>query len=403
MTMRVAIHCLAAAAILGPHTSTRAVAQDGAPSQRGAAHAHEHAEVIPSRVLVFPDTRDGRRVLSVDLHTHSVFSDGHVWPTVRTWEAQKDGLAAMAVTEHLEYQPRRDDIPHPDRNRSYQVASESAAGLEETDLIIINGAEITRKLSPGHVNAVFVTDVNPLLTIEDRAEDNLENAKQAIGEAQRQGGFTFWNHPSWSRDFPDGVLVVPEEQRQLFAEGLIQGIEVANGHGYSEATFQVALDHDLVILGTSDIHGLIDYDYDLAAGEHRTVTLVLAREKSAEAIREALVQGQTAALYLGHVIGREPQVRAVVEAALTLEAGTPREGSQVLPVTVRNDAPIRMLLRNVGTKRFSNASDIFFVPAHSEVEVTLTASPDPSAVVLPVEVTNAFVGPGTSLRIELRP
>ena len=65
-------------------------------------------------MLVFPDTSDGRKVLSVDLHTHSVFSDGHVWPTVRTWEAQRDGLAAMAVTEHVEYQPWRDDIPHPD-------------------------------------------------------------------------------------------------------------------------------------------------------------------------------------------------------------------------------------------------------------------------------------------------
>ena len=88
------------------------------------------------------------------------------------------------------------------------------------------------------------------------------------------------------------MLVVPDEQKQLFDEGLIQGIEVANGHGYSEETFRVALDHDLVILGTSDIHGLIDYDYDLDAGEHRTVTLVLAREKSAEAIREALIGGR---------------------------------------------------------------------------------------------------------------
>jgi hypothetical protein len=385
--MRLAIQCLAAAAILGAHTF-------GGATLRGDA---------ASRVLVFPDTPDGRKVLAVDLHTHSVFSDGHVWPTVRTWEARKDGLAALAVTEHLEYQPRRDEIPHPDRNRSYQVASESAARLADHDLIVINGAEITRKLPPGHINAVFVTDANPLLTIEDADEDNLDNAKQAIREAQRQGGFTFWNHPYWGRDFPDGVLVVSEVQKQLFSEGLIQGIEVANGHGYSEETFQVALDHDLVVLGTSDVHGLIDYDYDLAAGEHRTVTLVLAREKSAEAIREALVEGQTAALFMGQVMGREPQVRAVVEGALTLIPGTPGDDSEVLQLTIRNDTPIRMILRNVGKKRFYNASDVVVVPAHTEVGVRLTASPDPSAVVLPVEVINAFVAPGTSLRMDLRP
>jgi hypothetical protein len=399
--MKGMITCLAATAVLGAHVSSAATPR-GQAAPQGVVHTHEHAEVIPSRVLVFPDTLDGRKVLAVDLHTHSVFSDGHVWPTVRTWEARKDGLAAMAVTEHLEYQPHRDDIPHPDRNRSYELASKSAAGFEDADLIVINGAEITRKLSPGHVNAVFVKDANPLRTIEESSEDNLENARKAMREAQRQGAFTFWNHPSWGRDFPDGVLVVPEEQKQLFSEGLIQGIEVANGHGYSEATFQVALDNDLVILGTSDIHGLIDYDYDLPAGEHRTVTLVLARERSADAIREALVEGQTTALFMGHVIGREPQVRAVVEGALTLVPGTLREGSQVLPLTIRNDAPIRMILRNVGPKRFYNASDIVIVPAHGEVELQLTASPDPAAVVLPVEVTNAFIGPGTSLRMELR-
>jgi len=401
--MKLVIHCLTAGALLGVPTSSGAVTPGGAGSPQAAPHTHEHPAAIPSRVLSFPDTRDGRRVLSVDLHTHSVFSDGHVWPTVRTWEAQKDGLDAMAVTEHLEYQPKRADIPHPDRNRSYQLASESAAGLEEADLIVIAGAEITRKLSPGHVNAVFIQDANPLLTIADRDEDNLENARQAMEEARRQGAFVFWNHPSWGRDFPDGVLVVPEEQKQLFAEGLIRGIEVANGHGYSEETFQVALDHDLVILGTSDIHGLIDYDYDLAAGEHRTVTLVLAHEKSAGAIREALLGGETAALYLGHVIGREPQVRAVVEGALTLVPGALPEGSQVLPLTIRNDAPIRMILRNVGTRRFSNASDLVVVPPNGEVEVRLTASPDPSAIELPVEVLNAFVGPGASLRTVLKP
>ena len=211
--MELAINFLAVAVMLGLPPAAGAPTQGEATQH--AAHAHEHADVIPSRVLVFPDTRDGRRVLSVDLHTHSVFSDGHVWPTVRTWEAKRDGLAAMAVTEHLEYQPRSDDIPHPDRNRSYQLASESAAELEGADLIIINGAEITRKLSPGHVNAVFIQDANPIRTIDDRSEDNLENAMQALREAKRQGSFTFWNHPYWGRDFPDGVLVVPEEQKQL--------------------------------------------------------------------------------------------------------------------------------------------------------------------------------------------
>ena len=66
-------------------------------------------EATESRELRFPPLEDGRLVLSVDTHTHSVFSDGHVWPTVRVWEANKDRLDAMAITEHLEYQPNHDN------------------------------------------------------------------------------------------------------------------------------------------------------------------------------------------------------------------------------------------------------------------------------------------------------
>ena len=88
-----------------------------------------------------------------DLHTHSVFSDGHVWPNIRVAEALRDGVDVLAVTEHLEYQPHRADIPHPDRNKSY-VEAKAAAG--KSDILIINGSEITRNMPPGHINAVFI-------------------------------------------------------------------------------------------------------------------------------------------------------------------------------------------------------------------------------------------------------
>ncbi len=95
------------------------------------AAAHDGATIARERRISFPKTLDGRSVLSVDLHTHSVFSDGAVWPDVRVEEAKRDGLFAMAVSEHLEYQPHIADIPHPDRNRSYQLASAAATVTPE--------------------------------------------------------------------------------------------------------------------------------------------------------------------------------------------------------------------------------------------------------------------------------
>ena len=51
-----------------------------------------------------------------------------VWPTIRE-EAVKDGLDAISLTDHLEYQPFSRDIPNPDRNRVYLVAKDFTIGL----------------------------------------------------------------------------------------------------------------------------------------------------------------------------------------------------------------------------------------------------------------------------------
>ena len=38
------------------------------------------------RAIQFPDTAE-YQTLVVDLHTHTVFSDGHVWPSIRVEES----------------------------------------------------------------------------------------------------------------------------------------------------------------------------------------------------------------------------------------------------------------------------------------------------------------------------
>jgi len=145
-----------------------------------AQHGHEH---VGGRTIQFPDTADYLS-LTCDFHMHTVFSDGYVWPSIRVEEAQRDGLDCIAITEHLEYQPHAQDIPHPDRNRAFNLAV-SAAG--ESGLIVIRGSEITRSLPFGHANSIFIQDANPLLT---------EDAVDAYREAGSQGGFTFINHPN---------------------------------------------------------------------------------------------------------------------------------------------------------------------------------------------------------------
>ena len=135
----------------------------------------------PDRAISFPDTED-YLTISSDLHTHSVFSDGHVWPNIRVAEALKDNLDSIAITEHLEYQPHTKYIPNVDRNDAYKEALEAAA---DSDLIVISGSEITREMPPGHLNAVFINDANDLFNLDrTKLPEAQQLIKQALGDAE---------------------------------------------------------------------------------------------------------------------------------------------------------------------------------------------------------------------------
>ena len=101
---------------------------------------------------------EGYRTLKCDFHIHTVFSDGLVWPTVRVDEAYREGLDAIALTEHLEYRPHRQDII-ASHNRSYEIAEKTA---RNNQVILIRGSEITRPMAPGHFNAIFLSDCDAL-------------------------------------------------------------------------------------------------------------------------------------------------------------------------------------------------------------------------------------------------
>ena len=177
---------------------------------------------------------EGYRTLKCDFHIHTVFSDGLVWPTVRVDEAYREGLDAIALTEHLEYRPHRQDII-ASHNRSYEIAEKTA---RNNQVILIRGSEITRPMASGHFNAIFLSDCDAL---------------------------------------------------------------------------------ELPMIGTSDIHQPIQTDIDFARGQHRTMTFVFVRERSAEGIREALLHRRTAVYMDEKVIAEEQWLKELFEKSIDIE------------------------------------------------------------------------------------
>lgn len=336
--------------------------------------------------IEFPDVA-GYKTLKVDFHQHTVFSDGEVWPSIRAQEAARDGLDAIAITDHLEYQPHRADLPHADRNRGFEIASEAAA--KSGDVIVVRGSEVTRDLPPGHVNALFLQDANPLLR---------ETPLDALRAAARQGAFLVWNHPSWLRQKPDGVAQLAPMHEQLFNDGWIQGIEVVNKTEYSDEALQIALDRNLTIMGNSDIHGLIDWTYHVSEGGHRPVTLVFAKEKTAAGIKEALQARRTAVWFKNTLIGRAEWIDPLLATSLTATSARYRiDGnvvSTVVNVTLVNHSDADFVLRNASPYRLHDSIDTLIVKAHETLSIGVKPVERVMRLVVAFEVLNAITAPG---------
>ena len=285
------------------------------------------------RKISFPDIK-GYKTLSCDLHTHTVFSDGSVWPSIRVAEANKDGLDAIAVTEHIEYQSYKEDIPHPDRNRSYDLTKKYAKG---SDLMVIAGTEITKKMPPGHANAIFVKDVNKIMN---------DDYMKSYEAARKQGAFTFWNHPHWIGQRKDASVKVFDEVEELINKRLLHGIEVTNERTYSDQAIQVALDHDLTMIGTSDVHDLVDWDYKIPEGGHRPVTLVFSKRKNLKDLKRSLFQGRTVVWYNNILIGKNEWMTPLINASLTIDSVGFYKNYELGIVKIRNHSDARFILKN---------------------------------------------------------
>jgi hypothetical protein len=309
-----------------------------------AGFSQQHSHVI-GRKLKFPDI-PGYKTLKCDFHQHTVFSDGSVWPDIRVQEALLDGLDAISLTEHLEYQPHKADIPHPDRNRSFDIAIKEAG---THDLVIVKGSEITRKMPPGHNNAIFLSDPNKLL---------VDDSIQVFREAKKQGAFTFWNHPNWTPQRKDGMATLTDVHRLLIREKLLDGIEVVNDQTYSDEALQIALDNNLTIMGTSDIHKLIDWDFKVADGGHRPLTLVFAKEKNAESIKDALMNRRTVAVFRNLLIGRNEFLIPLIEGSIKVTSAKYIGKYNVLGLELENLSGTEIVLQNQNNFTLHNNNDI---------------------------------------------
>lgn len=329
--------------------------------------------------IQFPDL-PGYRTLKCDFHMHTVFSDGSVWPSVRIEEAWRTGLDAMALTDHIEYQPHKDDVPTK-HNRPYELVAGRARGQ---NLLVPRATEITRDTPPGHFNALFLNDVQPLET---------DDFVEAVKQANQQEAFVFWNHQAWKGPEKGKWL---EVHTQLYDNKWLHGMEVCNGETYYPDAHKWCLEKGLTMMGNSDIHQP-DLRTKSTTDDHRTMTLVFAKERTLASLKEALMAGRTAVWYNDQLIGKKEWLGPLFDECVQVAPPHVRSKNSVL-VEIRNGCDIDIQLERTGQQGPQELT----LPARTVSLVKVSTKQPAEPIQLTYTAVNFLVAPNQGLPVTLR-
>ena len=333
------------------------------------------------RIYNLPDL-PGYVTLKCDFHMHTVFSDGLVWPTYRLFEAIRDGLDAIAITDHIEESlPDKDFIP-ADLNAAWKITETAASA---NNIILVHGAEITRDMPPGHMNALFIQDASKL--VKDSAYDE-------IAEAVRQGAFIQWNHPGWIDQEPDGIPKLYEMHRKWLKNGWINGIEFFNDKLYYPVVLDWCKQFNLAVMGNSDVHEIISESYRQPEYTNRPMPLVFAKTRTPEGLKEALFAGRTMVWFRDSIAGKEEFVKPFFYSSITI-GKVFYESDKDLYFEITNHSDVPYYLVN-GPK---GAPSSIILGANSITRIELSKSFKAQLI---YDVRNIMTGAATVLKVELK-
>ena len=333
----------------------------------------------------------GYQTLKGDFHMHTVFSDGKVWPDIRVMEAWQEGLDVIAITDHIEHANKL--LPH-DHNKSFEIAKKKG---EERGIIVISGAEITRKLPEecGHMNALFLTDANLL---------EQENYMDAINEAVKQDAFIFWNHPGWYAQQPD-TTVWFDIFTKLTEENKMQGIEVVNWKRWFPEAFNWCMDKNLTLVANSDIHNPTSFIYDYCKGDHRPTTLLFVKEKSEEGVKDALMNHRTVAYFkrgfYNQLMGKEEYLKELFFASVEAELVSNTDKNITIFLKNNSDLDFQLLKKNPDSRINYRKNYFLYGRSQEEIGIQKSDSIKDDEIILTFVIENLLKRPDQPITVKI--
>lgn len=328
----------------------------------------------PRRVPV-PDI-PGYHAYKADLHMHTIFSDAQVTPKMRVIEALMEDLDILAITDH--HPMPRTGYDKGNRNAGFNEAAKYAAG---TELKLIKGFEITGSEPVGHINVLFVNELNNYNLPYPFTPSDCDSI---LAVAKSEDAFIMANHPGW----PDQNSTLSDYIVSRFEDGTLQGVEVFNHKEFYPMAIDHANRYNVAMLGCTDCHYPTFYLYDQEK-DHRDMTIIFARDKSDESLKEALRAGRTIAWANNILTGRPGLLRQFIHSCIKVVSCSEKNG--FVHFKLLNVSDIPFVLQN------SNPQETIRIPAQGYAECTRRASSLNGSF----SVTNTWVTSTTHLQIPL--
>ena len=304
-----------------------------AGAQNKIPHSQRTCNEIANRrtEIILPQVR-GFNCYKADFHIHTAYSDGAASTTGRVDEAWYDGLDIIAITDHYEHhsgvkkffkiaapynedgKPSKYILPNssiknadgadPGVKIDFNAIHDEALwvrGRRGYDMLIVKGCEMARNNEKlGHFNALFVKDLNSIYNFD---------IKEAFRNVKKQGGIVIHNHPG------NIESKNPEWHEAVRKEGLIDGYEVANGFTFYPRILDRCIKEKYIMLGNTDSHGFTSHRYG-TTGFFRTMTIVMAKELTEKAVKDALLKRRTIVYSGGELMGEEKWLDDFLNAAV---------------------------------------------------------------------------------------
>ena len=317
-------------------TATLALAQQLRVQNDDHIYCHELG-IGSRRIISIPDI-DGYLTLKGDFHLHTSLDDGDVTPKARVREAWYDGLDVIAMTPHIGVH-KNEGVRLKDYNLPNRLA---IAEGKKMGVMVIQSAEITRRKPFGHMNALFLKDCNVFDEnrylvdengefLRDKTGDKIPNRATEMKDfeaAEAQGAFIIWNHPGW----PDRKSTLYPLHKKLIEEKRIHAVELFNSSEWYPRVLDWFDTYKLPMMANTDIHYITANKYNRCL---RPMTLVFAKERTIESVREAMFAGRMLALFGNKLAGDANLIKQLLNKSLQVRVIDEKEG--VVEVTNISD------------------------------------------------------------------